>query len=238
MITTITLSVFLSTACTALIDLIFLIDGSSSVERYGVGNFRRVINFVRDLTTKFVVSKSNTRVAAMVYGTRTFPIFGFKAYSNNKRVFHAFNRPVRYPRTGARTASALKSAYRRFFQYNRRVGAQRVIVVLTDGSSRDRGVLRVARSIKRKGIKIFAVGLGRYFNARELDSMVSKKINEHVFTSDWKQLKHISNDLKKHICLGMYPVKLLTIIKLFQLNHVYKDVMTFYYGSTLSTEKF
>lgn len=187
------------------------------MERYGVGNFRRVINFVRDLSTKFVVSKSNTRIAAMVYGTRTFPIFGFKAYSNNKRVFHAFNRPVRYPRTGARTASALKSAYRRFFAYNRRVGAQRVIVVLTDGSSRDRGAGRIARRLKRKGVKIFAVGLGRYFNAKELDSMVSKKINEHVFTSDWKQLKHISNDLKKHICLGTYNLILHTTVHLILL---------------------
>lgn len=142
----------------------------------------------------------------MVYGTRAYPIFDFNAYTSNKRVFHAFNRPVRYPRTGARTGNALKAAYKRFFKRNRRTGAQQVIVVLTDGKSRDGGLSGIARSIKARGVKIFAVGLGRYFNAKELDSFVSKKINEHVFTSDWKQLKHISNDLKKHICLGKLPV--------------------------------
>jgi len=200
------------TACSALIDAAFLVDGSSSVERYGVGNFRRVVNFVRDLTTKFVVSKTNTRVAALIYGTKAYPVFGFGVNSNNKRVFHAFNRPLRYPRTGARTANALRKAYKHFFASNRRVGAQRIIVVLSDGKSRDGGVSSVAKGLKKKGIKIFAVGLGRYFNAKELDSIVSRKVNEHVFTSDWKQLQHISNDLKKHMCLGMYTVYLLLVI--------------------------
>ena len=109
---------------------------------------------------------------------------------------------MRYPRTGARTANALRGAYKTFFKSNRRVGAQRVIVVITDGASRDAGVGNVAKKLRQKGLKLYSVGVGRYFNAKELDRIASKKINEHVFTSDWKQLQHISNDLKKHICLG------------------------------------
>ena len=69
------------TACSAKIDLAFLVDGSSSVERYGVGNFRRVINFVRGLTMGFAISRTNTRVSLVVYGTRPKTIFGFRRWA-------------------------------------------------------------------------------------------------------------------------------------------------------------
>lgn len=70
-------SLFLS-ACSAKIDLALLIDGSSSVERYGVGNFRRIIDFVRGLTMGFAISRRNTRVSLIVYGTRPKTIFNFR----------------------------------------------------------------------------------------------------------------------------------------------------------------
>lgn len=66
-----------SAACNAEMDLAFLVDGSSSVEKYAAGNFQRIIGFVRGLTMGFAISQSATRVSLIVYGTRPKIIFGF-----------------------------------------------------------------------------------------------------------------------------------------------------------------
>ena len=71
------LYISVSAACNAEMDLAFLVDGSSSVEKYAAGNFQRIIGFVRGLTMGFAISQSVTRVSLIVYGTRPKVIFGF-----------------------------------------------------------------------------------------------------------------------------------------------------------------
>ena len=127
----------------------------------------------------------------------------FSRYQSNSRLFAALKRPIYYPRTGARTGRALRRAYRRLFKRSRRRGPRlaKIIVVITDGRSLD-DVHKVSKQLRSHGIVIFSVGVGRYFNARELDSMATDPDNAHVFTSDFKQLRYIANELKKSICRG------------------------------------
>ena len=77
----------LHAACSAKMDLTFLVDGSSSVEKYGAGNFQRIIEFIRGLTMGFVISRSNTRVSLIVYGTRPKRIFGFRRLASIAPLF-------------------------------------------------------------------------------------------------------------------------------------------------------
>lgn len=53
--------------CKAKVDLGFIIDGSGSIEMYGQGNFKKVLNFIKDLTRSFDVSKEGTHVGLMIY---------------------------------------------------------------------------------------------------------------------------------------------------------------------------
>ena len=48
-------------------DLAFIIDGSGSIERSGQGNFNKVLNFVKDVTRRFDVSKDETNIGLVVY---------------------------------------------------------------------------------------------------------------------------------------------------------------------------
>lgn len=116
-------------------------------------------------------------------------------------MFTGLNQPIYYPRTGARTGRALNYAYRRLFARSRRSRSNKVLVVVTDGRSLD-DVHSISKKLRARGIRIFSVGVGRYFNARELDSMATDPDKTHVFTSDFKQLQYITNDLKKAICLS------------------------------------
>lgn len=74
-------------------------------------------------------------------------------------------------------------------------------MVITDGRSLD-DVHLASKQMRASGITIYSVGVGRYFNARELDSIATDPDKTHVFTSDFKQLQYITNDLKKAICMS------------------------------------
>ena len=79
-------------------------------------------------------------------------------------------------------------------------------MVITDGRSLD-DVHTVSKQIRARGVTIYSVGVGRYFNARELDSMATDPDKTHVFTSDFKQLQYITNDLKKAICMSKHSIR-------------------------------
>ena len=79
-------------------------------------------------------------------------------------------------------------------------------MVITDGRSLD-DVHLASKQLRAGGITIYSVGVGRYFNARELDSMATDPDKTHVFTSDFKQLQYITNDLKKAICMSKYSIR-------------------------------
>ena len=91
-------------------------------------------------------------------------------------------------------------------------------MVITDGRSLD-DVHSVSKRLRARGITIFSVGVGRYFNARELDSMATDPDKTHVFTSDFKQLQYITNDLKKSICLSKNSALLLPWIPSVSSRH-------------------
>ena len=180
----------------------FLVDGSASVERYGIGNFRSLVNFVRNVTIGFTVSRTNARVGVIVFGTRPYVLFKFNSYRNNGAVFNRLNRGVRYPKSGSRIGSAMDLARRELFGRNRRrTKASKVVVVITDGKSMD-DITKPSNALKAIGVRVYCVGVGRYIDGRQLDIMSSPPRRNHIFTADWRHLKAVVNDVKNAICLG------------------------------------
>ena len=70
--------IFPVSVCRKRFELGFLIDGSGSIEKAGRGNFKRVLKFVRDMVSSFVISPRYTRVGIVLYSTNVYPIFGFR----------------------------------------------------------------------------------------------------------------------------------------------------------------
>lgn len=172
------------------------------MERYGIGNFRRLIDFVRDVVLGFRVSRSNTRVGTIVFGTKPYLLFGFNSYTNNGAVFNRLNKGVSYPKSGSRIGRALLMAQKQLFRKNpRRSRVAKVVVVITDGSSMD-DVAAPSNALKSRGVRIYCVGVGRYINGRQLDIMASPPRKNHIFTADWTHLGVVVNELRNAICLG------------------------------------
>lgn len=83
----------------------------------------------------------------------------------------------------------------------RRSRSTKVVVLLTDGPSED-DVSRPSRYLKAKGVKIFALGIGRYINGKQLDTIASRPRRTHIFTADWRHLQLIVNPIRDAVCLG------------------------------------
>ena len=102
--------------CKAKLDLGFIIDASGSV---GLSNFKRCLQFIKNLVHTFIVSRQYTRFGAVLYNTRAYKIFGFNRYNNKNQVLRAVSR-IRYTRGGTMTGRALKYAYRYLFRRSRK----------------------------------------------------------------------------------------------------------------------
>ena len=58
------------------VDLVFLIDASSSIERLRKGNFARVLNFIGRIINRFSFRRGRTRVGVIIYSSRVVRLFG------------------------------------------------------------------------------------------------------------------------------------------------------------------
>ena len=105
--------------CRARVDLAFIIDGSGSIEAYGKGNFRRCLNFVRAIVSRFSINNGLTRIGIVLYSSRPRLIFDFRRYRRKSQILNAINR-IRYPRGGTKTGYAMRYCYSRVFRYARR----------------------------------------------------------------------------------------------------------------------
>ena len=110
---------FFFAGCSARVDLAFIIDGSGSIEAYGRGNFRRCLNFVRRIVSKFNINNGQTRIGIVLFSSRPRLIFDFRRYRRKNQVLSAINR-IRYPRGGTKTGYAMRYCYSRVFRYARR----------------------------------------------------------------------------------------------------------------------
>ena len=93
--------------CNSPLELIFVLDGSGSIEALGRGNFKRCLNFIIQVERSFVISPSKTRVALVLFSHRTQTVFSLDTYRTLASVVSA-TKKVRYPKGGTKIGSALR----------------------------------------------------------------------------------------------------------------------------------
>ena len=58
--------------------------------------------------------------------------------------------------------------------------------------------------IKRYGVRIYSVGVGRYFDIRQLETMASRPVSDNVFIGPFNKLQYIRDGLVRSVCYGRY----------------------------------
>uniref|UniRef100_A0A5F8GUS3 VWFA domain-containing protein n=1 Tax=Monodelphis domestica TaxID=13616 RepID=A0A5F8GUS3_MONDO len=183
-------------------DIVFLIDGSSSIRRE---EFPRMKEFVRTI---------------MGYLFFFSPQFSLMQYSNDFRIHFTFNIFKNNPDPGILvnrieqlggltfTATAIQKVVKEIFQSwnGARKDAVKILIVITDGRKEsDRleyeDVIPLA---EKAGIIRYAIGVGNTFTTpsalQELRTIASQPSQEHVFqVNNFAALRNIQNQLQEKI---------------------------------------
>ncbi|XP_055359949.1 sushi, von Willebrand factor type A, EGF and pentraxin domain-containing protein 1 isoform X5 [Betta splendens] len=165
----------------ACLDLVFLVDESSSV---GANNFLSELRFVRKMLSDFPVAAENTRVALVTFSSKTHVVTRVDHISAPKSHQHKcslFNKEIpaiNYRGGGTYT----KGAFQRAAQILRqsRANSTKVIFLITDGYSNGGDPRPVAAALRDRGVEIFTLGIWQG-NIRELHDMASHPKDQHCY---------------------------------------------------------
>uniref|UniRef100_A0A8C5F746 Matrilin 2 n=1 Tax=Gadus morhua TaxID=8049 RepID=A0A8C5F746_GADMO len=181
----------------AVMDLVFIIDGSKSL---GPINFELVKGFVNAVVDSLDVSRNGTRVGLLQYSTKVRTEFTLGRYASAGDVKEAVSR-VQYMGRGSMTGMALRHMFQTSFtaKEGARLGVRHATIVLTDGRSQD-DVVEWANKAKNAGVTMYALGVGKAIE-EELKQIASEPDETHVFYAEnFDQMGEITNRLKSGIC--------------------------------------
>ncbi|XP_067285937.1 integrin alpha-X-like [Pseudorasbora parva] len=186
--------------CPGQIDIAFLLDGSGSV---GIGNFITMKNFVTNMIKRF--TDRDAQFAIAQYSSSCYIHYNFNELKDSTWESKVTNIP--YIQGATYTAAAIKKLVDELFTPNggSRSSAKKILLVITDGVSHDRGLLKDAASkAEKKSITRFAIGVGDAFNdysaKEELNTIASDPDIDHVFkVTDFNALNNILQKLEENI---------------------------------------
>ncbi|XP_069487009.1 sushi, von Willebrand factor type A, EGF and pentraxin domain-containing protein 1 isoform X2 [Ambystoma mexicanum] len=164
-----------------LLDLVFLVDESSSV---GHANFVNELKFVKKLLSDFPVVPSATRVAIVTFSSknnvhsRVDYISSSQAHQHKCSLLNKEIPAITYKGGGTYTKGAFQQAAQ--ILRHSRGNSTKVIFLITDGYSNGGDPRPVAMMLRDLGVEIFTFGIWQG-NIRELHDMASHPKEEHCY---------------------------------------------------------
>ena len=149
------------------------------------------------MVRSFTISRSYARIGIVLYSSRSRMILTFNQNRGVNSILRTIDR-IPYPRRGTRTGAAISFAYSRLFSSSRR-GRSKILIVMTDGRSQD-NVRGPSNLLRRRGVRIFSLGIGKRYNMRQLLQMAGSRRN--VFTADFRNLGSVVRAIKQKACKG------------------------------------
>ncbi|XP_010887277.3 collagen alpha-1(XXI) chain isoform X2 [Esox lucius] len=179
-------------------DLVFILDGSWSVADV---NFEIVKRWLVNITLSFNIGQKFTQVGVVQYSDDPIINIPLGKYADSKKLITAME-SIEYMGGNTRTGTAIQFATNKLFNLSERSpkGIARIAVVLTDGKSQDE-VKAAAEEARRKGIIIFAIGVGAETEEAELIAIGNKPSSTYVFyVDDYKAISKIRDTIRQKIC--------------------------------------
>ncbi|XP_066300013.1 collagen alpha-3(VI) chain-like [Branchiostoma lanceolatum] len=178
------------------VDVVFLIDGSSSISLL---NFDLLKTFLQNITMKFDVSSDITRIGVVQYSTEVNTEFELRTYATEFEVIDAIRNITRqrgstfigaginFVRTNSFTVSA-----------GDRPLAPNILVTITDGISAD-AVAGPAQAARDQGILTYSIGIGEEIQWPTLLSIAGARHRVFNVTS-FSELPGIEDSLTSLLC--------------------------------------
>nr|XP_014343031.1 PREDICTED: collagen alpha-6(VI) chain-like [Latimeria chalumnae] len=190
-----------SQACrkASIADIVFLVDGSSSV---GINNFQEVRSFLYTLVESLDVRRDQVRIGLAQYNNEPYKEFLLNEYTTKIDILEEINK-FPYRAGGTYTGKALDFVRREYFTESAGSRAQQnipqILVVITDGESTDE-VHTPAEELRQNGITVYVVGIGTH-GYEELREIANRPSEKFLFNIDnFSVLQDLTTNLLKTMC--------------------------------------
>ncbi|XP_030214555.1 collagen alpha-6(VI) chain isoform X3 [Gadus morhua] len=184
---------------TELADILFLVDGSTSIEER---NFQSMLKFMKSIVNASTVGEKETRFGVILYSDEPKSVFTLNEYSSKGQVLEAIQ-ALRLPTGNTYTGRALDYTLQ-YFEVER--GGRRlskvpqILMVITDGEATDPAELKApAEALREKGVIVYSIGV-KGANQKELGT-ISGNPTRVFFVDNFIDLETLS----KEICIDTPP---------------------------------
>jgi len=168
------------------LDLVFILDSSSSVKEDNFGLMRTFVNYVGgDLD----ISQEVVRVGALRYNRHPEVLWTLDNVTNNEDFFTKVS-SIPYDGRGTMTARAIKAAVESIvYGPGRRMGVPLKVIIITDGRSKDRNDLPDALArLYAETDDVLAIGVSDRVNEKELLQIANERQTNYRFVDDFSGL--------------------------------------------------
>ncbi|XP_026769414.3 collagen alpha-6(VI) chain-like [Pangasianodon hypophthalmus] len=184
-------------------DVVFLVDGSTSIES---NNFERMKFFMNSVVNKTQVGQHNVRICTIVYSNTAKVHFRLNQHYSKEEVHKAIS-DLEYPTGDTYTAQALRYSLDYFDEAKGGRGANGVpqmLFVITDGEATDQYYLKeAADKLHKYGISIYGIGVANA-SKDELET-ITKDENKVFHVNNFQALIDLWPDISNEICKKTKP---------------------------------
>ncbi|XP_028287774.1 integrin alpha-11 isoform X3 [Parambassis ranga] len=191
--------------CETFMDIVIVLDGSNSIYPW-----YEVQDFIINILHKFYIGPGQTQVGVVQYGSTVVHEFSLGEYQTVEDVVEAARNIHQRGGEETRTALGINVGRSAAFKRGGRPGAQKVMIVITDGESHDSPQLvQAVTDSERENITMYAIAVLGYYNRRginpeaflkEIKFIASDPDEEHFFkVTDESALKDIVDALGERI---------------------------------------
>nr|XP_015212368.1 PREDICTED: collagen alpha-6(VI) chain [Lepisosteus oculatus] len=178
------------------VDIVFLIDGSSSIDP---GDFATMKTFIRNVADGFDITNGKAQIGLAQYShqyTRHFNLGSFKSKSAFDNEIDQTQQIYGNTLIGAALGN-VKEFFTRAAGSRKHKGVEQYLLVITDGESQD-SVSQAAQDLRKDNINLYALGVGR-MDATQLTEIAGSP--DRVYKVDnFDQLDHIKKRLSRDLC--------------------------------------
>ncbi|CAI9740919.1 Hypothetical predicted protein [Octopus vulgaris] len=181
-------------------EIVFIIDGSRSIPQI---DFNKQITFLKSFVDHFEIGKNGMRFGAVTFGDKIIKdnTFGLTQYASKDQLKNGISNIDFKPDDGDSTETylAIKYAHGIIFK-DARPDIKKIAIVITDGqSTAPNKTAEQAMKMRKEGILIFAIGVGKDVSEEELHTITGR--NDYVFMVDkYSLLKTVRTELRKLTC--------------------------------------
>ncbi|KAF5905697.1 collagen alpha-6(VI) chain-like, partial [Clarias magur] len=180
-----------------LADVIFLIDGSGSIDPK---DFLKMKKFTNTIISNSVIGKDSVQVGVVQFSSDSNAEFSLNKFSNKKEMQQAIN-DMEQQGGGTMTGHALRFVTKYFDpQQGGRPSTPQILIVITDGESQD-AVAQPAQILRDKGIAIYSIGV---LNANSTQLQEISGTRDKVYMErDFDALDSLYKDILLKICTSV-----------------------------------